>query len=1583
MSTDDFQTKYASVMESMLKSAIAETNELFETMVDELKAEISRIKKENEELRARCSQFEERQSTVYSRENRAPPQTSSEKRDTAVQCDLVPLRTMLVEQCQSLGYSSLQIEQQQCCHCGMEKRLQDHNYGNANSQMTFMLITEEESHDNSSLLPVIKQEDVEPKVSNAGSTGEMFENDEEARVTLELRCHGMDNDLPGAQSQPSEPEHPLVITIKCDTGDKTEGQLVKSEEQTFATAQQQLMVELEKEQLSVVPLQCHREVEMSISEQTDTAVQQSADVQCTEEPLPEPTTENTGIACEELKNGLAESDSNTQPVRRRRGRPPKKVKHLQQPVKETDATTEQDVLNSPSVRVEEVAVSSAIDKVNTTESASPVSPALQRTMESAVGDMENSEFGSLPFSVESMTRERTSGSQQCSMEMEASPTENSSATETLNSRPVESPQASSVTLRERCSSVTLQDALLLVEAMNLSTGGNPVSSFKRMIESPQTQVVPHMDTLQTMEKIPTVPQTLSSKTCDAVGSVAITELSTTQSSVQTLSTSPPVKDSTSTNKAKPHIQHITEKHSVTPSNIATQQMPSSTCATQTSVHSQQGFPRPVIRWITPSKSSNDKPNKIIVVPRPESLSMPYKFAALSPKTVAAQKNGLLSSSTDRPSFSSLPQQTIYAASRKSLPVVPSQSTATSTDQHSGFLPHLKTIIIQRQVSVVASGTRQSQNVLTAMQKSAEPADAVTVSSPQLISLSQESTYSVVGKTAVSTVSPQKKDNNSSNLGSPKQTARVFETTNVPKITCSVSQLEQKLSAVVRLIRLPMSVSTKESVSVSRLLSNGFPESRSVLNEGATQGRLPVDILRQPSKICPRLKDTAVSMSFNTSQMSKEKNNIQDMHNSEYVPPTPFKVSVPVLDISTEAISNAMQGCAPSDNAPIAEKGSVNPIQLISISSKDKSDRHLQMTKTQFLAQLAVSPVVQAPREASSKHVADTGASSAESSTSGRKSTTMARLRSRISTHLHSRRTKLKPEICTETETTAMSPKKLRSHNDNPNNTNTTTEHIPVEPKKSCVVEDIAPKRIVSVPTRRSKLSSETTPKSGRRSSSGIASVASKTVECSSVTPRRLSSTKDGANPKQTKSSVCLKNTKPTSERNSSTRDDAILKQTKSSSVSPKRSCSTREQSSLKKAEASAVTPRKSSLSENAAKFKMSTSEMINDSHRSDFTQHSSSTRQIKRESSPFSLWRKTTASDIARPNSQSGSSYVCWPKLAKDGVSCGKTAETTPAKKPRLIQEVPGPEKNLRVLNEKATTLAKMTNSNQSTLQNDAKTSQLTDKRYKTQAVWIPPTIPASRTSAGGKASLLPLKKETRSSRPQNHIAIYQPSVSLNPISTKAPSMVSPLQPLSVIGGRLLKNQCGECGRILSSSAALESHVRLHKGRRPFSCTLCGKSFPDPKGLKRHGRVHRNGRIHICQECGKGFVYRFGLTKHLQMVHSRIKPFVCQICNKGFFTKRDVEAHIRIHTGEKPFQCNLCEKRFTRRVELNVHLRWHNGEKRHWCSYCGKGFLDFNNLKRHKYIHTGEKPHSCPHCPKHFTQSGHLKKHVKNVHKIH
>uniref|UniRef100_A0A4W5R9X4 C2H2-type domain-containing protein n=1 Tax=Hucho hucho TaxID=62062 RepID=A0A4W5R9X4_9TELE len=157
---------------------------------------------------------------------------------------------------------------------------------------------------------------------------------------------------------------------------------------------------------------------------------------------------------------------------------------------------------------------------------------------------------------------------------------------------------------------------------------------------------------------------------------------------------------------------------------------------------------------------------------------------------------------------------------------------------------------------------------------------------------------------------------------------------------------------------------------------------------------------------------------------------------------------------------------------------------------------------------------------------------------------------------------------------------------------------------------------------------------------------------------------------------------------------------------------------------------------------------------------------------------------------------------------------------------------------------------------------------------------------------------------------------------------------------RFTKNQCADCGRVLSSAAALESHASLHTGKRPFVCSACGKDFPNLKGLNRHARVHGEQRGHQCPKCDKTFVYRFGLTKHEQMVHSGVRPFICPICDKRFVIRRDMETHLRVHTGEKPFACSLCVKRFKRR-----------------------------------------KPYTCSECGKHFKQTGHLKKHLKTIHK--
>ncbi len=933
----------------------------------------------------------------------------------------------------------------------------------------------------------------------------MPQKDEETQVALGQPCLGMDSGLQGEQNQSPELEHSIVISLaaikddmeeQSEVGQRiseigTQGELITSEKQPLVVAQSDVEP-LEKEQPSVVSQRCQREGKTLINEHTDVTLKQHPDVQSTEEQLAQPTLLDKGEACGEFKKSMAGGEAGSQPelsVRRRRGRPPKKTKHLQQPVKEipqspsSDIRPEQKVKNSPTIRVEEGEVSSTLDTVNITSPASPqvslvqpkdslsiITVSVQKKANTAVEDMENSTVGSLAVSVASLSKrcssekEKSAESQQPSMDMEegavqAPSTEVSPAIEKLNSSPAESPQAPTVQPRERRTSATLQDAMLLVEAMNQSTVENTVSPPQRRAAQPQTQCTPRVGTLPIVHEVPAETQTqdlLPVETREAAGNLPITELTTTtQSTIEKRSATPQTTDASPTNETQAHIKDVIPKqqHTVTLSNTTTSSVPSITAATQTSVQSlEHPRPNPLITSVAPSKPGNTVPHKIIVVPR--SSLMPQKIAALSPTqipdvvstVVAKQISSILPGSTAAglplraPSISSVPQKTIYVASRKSLPVVTSQSlTTTSTDQQSGDLPQPKiTIIIPRQVSAVASRKHQSQTiVLTRKPESDKSAAPFKVSSSQLISSSKELlSVSVDTETHLdqeATILSQKRINTSDNLESPKQTASVSETINTPTETCSSLNMsvgvvpssmspavpptfEQKLSAVVRLTRFPFLISTKEPVFVSKLPTNGSSEAQSILKEGGTHKKpSSVVISTQPSEtpvlstdICPNLKETSVAVSVNTSQTSEEPNDVQEKAsffsenctkleestNSGYEQPsTPSKVLASVFEKSTiainmtkpspvsstageptsnlgeEIISIAVQDCALPIDPPIEEKQSAGLIHLTSIRSKDISDPHLQMTKAQFLAQLAVSPVVQDPKEvSSSKHL---------------------------------------------------------------------------------------------------------------------------------------------------------------------------------------------------------------------------------------------------------------------------------------------------------------------------------------------------------------------------------------------------------------------------------------------------------------------------------------------------------------------------------------------------------------------------------------------------------------------------------------
>ncbi|XP_068177471.1 uncharacterized protein [Antennarius striatus] len=1477
MSADDFETKYASVMASMLKSAVAETTKLFETMVDGLKAEISRIRQENEDLKARCSQFETARGGRAACRGGVPLPGrggGAERRDTAVQCDLVASSNLLIEECEPVSSSPLQSIRHPGCE-GRVYALQEHDYDN------FHVV-----------LPFIKQESVRKQEDIKSSPACEQHDDHEAEHLLNTPCSNR-------EMQPQRPEE-IHLVIDNSISGIHNGSL-RPERQSAESWRSSLAslpgVKEDMSEESGVGLKisdvCSQRETAACGKQRLSA-QHQPEVGNIEREQPLLVSQQCGSESQSVKK---QTSSQPQVVRRQRGRPPKRAKRLQRQAKDTLQPLTSDV------PAEKEVDSPQIVPIQTNVSSATVAPPVQEKEKGADGV--------------------------------------SSTEETVDPPPAETPQTSSVQTTDCGSSVPLQDAMLLLEAMNQSVEKKASSSTQTMVAKLKTQCAPQgVDEASAQTPLHSV-QSHGGE----VDQQEVEPSKTTQSTKEKL-----VECHQTTDEVQAHIQAVTPKQAH-PESVTKDTTSSVSSATETS---SCGRPSPPVTSVPSRNLRSTLLHTIIIVPRSES-SVPPPPRKLSFVSTGSTADDLFARTR---SVSLSPKKIIKGTSRTCLKVL-RQSNTKSTR--------------------VTAGDDSN--------KSIAPSSVSLVVFP-----SQESNPPEGAQT---TVLSHKRHNAEDSLESPKSTDSVSG-----RRLHTETRSQQKLSCVVRLSRLPFLVSPNESVFLSTLPANGSLESH-VFSKGVTiEDKAPCDrMLAQPEgtlDICPGLHKTPVG-SINTPVMSREPNDNQEklslssenlsrvveLPDSGITPPsTSIDKSKPVLenppmtsivtkppavagtpDVDTEMI--VVEDCSVPQDRPMDDKQP--PATLLHPTpSEDTSN-----------------PRSQEPEKPSSNESLDTRASGAGSSNKNRphKTPLIDRLRSHIKTHLQTRRMERDQESPTE-----MAPKKLKLDDDCPKQKNKLGERfsfsaIAANSQRTHISRKMSRQFTDGgKPTGTTSKSSVRSTRSGANNDSASANhqmfsssqVGSKNEKAPVGSPRRTSSAQENS---------ASKNISMHPKTNNPARRDASPKNGKINGSPTNKRTPGR--------------PRKTSLSQDSVTPKRTKSTIV--SSKASALDKNSNSPKISTNASLPAICRmlNVTKNDLSDKSSTVGIKEITdsrsperrteGPKQANGGTILKKIRESTSVKA-RLNQDAANAKKNPREMNTKpiakAKTAYKLENCNQ--LQNEAKKRRLAEhhvsskagKKCRSKGVWTPPKSSALDL----KPPHSPARKETKSPRSEERPLVYPPSVPLHPIPLRAPPVVSPLQPLSVIGRRLLKNQCGECGRVLSSNVALESHVRLHKGRRPFSCPLCGKSFADSKGLKRHGRAHRNGRIHVCQHCGKGFVYTFGLTKHIQMVHRRLKPFVCQICNKGCFTKLDVEAHIRIHTGEKPFHCNLCEKKFARRGDLNLHLRWHNGEKRHWCPYCGKGFLDSNNLKRHKYTHTGEKPHPCPHCPKHFSQSGHLKKHVKNVH---
>uniref|UniRef100_A0A3Q1H2E6 Zinc finger protein 407 n=1 Tax=Acanthochromis polyacanthus TaxID=80966 RepID=A0A3Q1H2E6_9TELE len=156
------------------------------------------------------------------------------------------------------------------------------------------------------------------------------------------------------------------------------------------------------------------------------------------------------------------------------------------------------------------------------------------------------------------------------------------------------------------------------------------------------------------------------------------------------------------------------------------------------------------------------------------------------------------------------------------------------------------------------------------------------------------------------------------------------------------------------------------------------------------------------------------------------------------------------------------------------------------------------------------------------------------------------------------------------------------------------------------------------------------------------------------------------------------------------------------------------------------------------------------------------------------------------------------------------------------------------------------------------------------------------------------------------------------------------------VGQRKEKFECKLCERSFSEKWALNNHMKLHSGEKPYKCAWpsCHYAFLNLSAMKDHYRTHTE-KSYLCDLCGFAGGTRHALTKHRRQ-HTGERPFKCKLCNFASTTQSHLSRHKRVHTGEKPYRCPWCDySNCAENIRKHIlHTGKHEGVKMYNCPKC-------------------------------------------------
>ena len=161
---------------------------------------------------------------------------------------------------------------------------------------------------------------------------------------------------------------------------------------------------------------------------------------------------------------------------------------------------------------------------------------------------------------------------------------------------------------------------------------------------------------------------------------------------------------------------------------------------------------------------------------------------------------------------------------------------------------------------------------------------------------------------------------------------------------------------------------------------------------------------------------------------------------------------------------------------------------------------------------------------------------------------------------------------------------------------------------------------------------------------------------------------------------------------------------------------------------------------------------------------------------------------------------------------------------------------------------------------------------------------------------------------------------------------------------------CEVCGKVSKGRKAYKAHFLTHSKReKTFQCDKCPKTFLTNHAVQLHiKRAHEHKYdMQDCSICGETFRHLGSLKVHKYKAHGLGEAKVCPLCGFKCITNTNLKSHMMIH-AEPTLKCSYCEKMFKSRKNLESHERLHTGEKPYVCTICGAGFPSRNGLDQHK-----------------------------------